>query len=147
MTVIVSCSCSLVSSSCNPMDCSLPGSSSHGIFQARLLEQVAISFYTGIFLAQGLNLCLLYWQADSLPLHHLGSPHACTHIYNYFCVYLYVSLFNIEMWTLFPPLILYHVYHSRTLCLSVIFHSNSEKSDFHNWSFVYLLFLPGFTCI
>ena len=81
---------------CEPMG-SLPGSSVHGIFQARLLEQVAISFYTGIFLAQGLNLCLLYWQADSLPLHHLGSPHACTHIYNYFCVYLYVSLFNIEM--------------------------------------------------
>ena len=29
---------------CNPMDCSLPGSSVHGIFQARVLEWVAISF-------------------------------------------------------------------------------------------------------
>ena len=29
---------------CNPMDCSLPGSSVHGIFQARILEWVAISF-------------------------------------------------------------------------------------------------------
>ena len=29
---------------CNPMDCSLPGSSTHGIFQARILEWVAISF-------------------------------------------------------------------------------------------------------
>ena len=28
----------------DPMDCSLPGSSVHGIFQARILEQVAISF-------------------------------------------------------------------------------------------------------
>ena len=28
----------------NPMDCSLPGSSVHGIFQARVLEWVAISF-------------------------------------------------------------------------------------------------------
>ena len=27
-----------------PMDCSLPGSSVHGIFQARILEWVAISF-------------------------------------------------------------------------------------------------------
>ena len=27
---------------CNPMDCSLPGSSVHGIFQARVLEWVAI---------------------------------------------------------------------------------------------------------
>ena len=28
---------------CNPMDCSLPGSSVHGIFQTRILEWVAIS--------------------------------------------------------------------------------------------------------
>ena len=32
---------------CDPMDCSLPGSSVHGIFQARLLEGVAISFSSG----------------------------------------------------------------------------------------------------
>ena len=29
---------------CDPMDCSLPGSSTHGIFQARILEWGAISF-------------------------------------------------------------------------------------------------------
>ena len=29
---------------CNPMDCSLPDSSVHGIFQARVLEWIAISF-------------------------------------------------------------------------------------------------------
>ena len=29
---------------CNSMDCSLPGSSVHGIFQARVLEWVAIAF-------------------------------------------------------------------------------------------------------
>ena len=29
---------------CDPMDCSLPGFSVHGIFQARILEWVAISF-------------------------------------------------------------------------------------------------------
>ena len=29
---------------CNPMDCSPPGSSVHGILQARILEWVAISF-------------------------------------------------------------------------------------------------------
>jgi len=32
---------------CNPMDCSLPGSSVHGIFQARVLEWVAITFSRG----------------------------------------------------------------------------------------------------
>ena len=31
----------------NPMDCSLPGSSLHGILQARVLEWVAISFSRG----------------------------------------------------------------------------------------------------
>ena len=29
---------------CDPMDCSLPGYSVHGIFQARVLEWVAIAF-------------------------------------------------------------------------------------------------------
>ena len=29
---------------CNPVDCSLPGSSIHGIFQVRILEWVTISF-------------------------------------------------------------------------------------------------------
>ena len=32
---------------CHPIDCSLPGSSVQGIFQARILEWVAISFSTG----------------------------------------------------------------------------------------------------
>ena len=32
---------------CDPMDCSLLGSSVHGIFQARVLEWVAISFSRG----------------------------------------------------------------------------------------------------
>ena len=32
---------------CNPMGCSLPGSSIHGIFQARVVEGIAISFFRG----------------------------------------------------------------------------------------------------
>ena len=32
---------------CDPVDCNLPGSSVHGIFQARVLEWVAISFSRG----------------------------------------------------------------------------------------------------
>ena len=39
-----SVSCSVVSGSLQPMDCSTPGSSVCGILQARILEQVAISF-------------------------------------------------------------------------------------------------------
>ena len=32
---------------CDSMDCSLPGSSVHGIFQARVLEWVATAFFSG----------------------------------------------------------------------------------------------------
>ena len=43
--------CCLVAQSCltlgDPVDCSLPGSPVHGIFQARILEWVAISFSRG----------------------------------------------------------------------------------------------------
>ena len=42
-------------------------------FPARILEWVTISF-SRLFLTQGLNLYLLHWQADSLPLSHWGSP-------------------------------------------------------------------------
>ena len=43
-------SCSVTQSCptlCNPMDHSLPGSSAHGIFQARILEWVVISYSRG----------------------------------------------------------------------------------------------------
>ena len=41
---------SVVSDSSDPMDCSLPGSSVHGIFQARVLEWGAIAFSIFVFL-------------------------------------------------------------------------------------------------
>ena len=41
---------------CDPLDCSLPGSSVHGIFQARILEWVDCHFLLqGIFPTQGWN--------------------------------------------------------------------------------------------
>ena len=49
------------------------GSSVHEIFQARVLECVAIFVFLGIFLTQGSNLHplrLLHWQEGSLPLSH-----------------------------------------------------------------------------
>ena len=51
--------CSVMSNSCNPMDHSPPSSSVHWLFQARILEWVAISSSGGIFATQVLNLCLL----------------------------------------------------------------------------------------
>ena len=58
---------------CHPMDCSLPGSSIHGILQARILEWVAISFSRGIFLTQGSNPGLLHCRQTLYPLSHQGS--------------------------------------------------------------------------
>ena len=49
-TVNLLCVCSVTQSCptlCNPMDCSPPGSSVRGIFQARILEWVAVSFSGG----------------------------------------------------------------------------------------------------
>ena len=47
-----------------------PGSSVCGILQARFLEWVAMPSFQGIFLTQGCwtRICLLHWQASSLPL-------------------------------------------------------------------------------
>ena len=66
-------SCPVVSSSLQQHGLCTGGSSVHGIFQARILEWVAISS-PGIFLAQGSNLHLLHCQVDSLSLRHMGSP-------------------------------------------------------------------------
>ena len=60
----------------DPVDCSPPGSSVHGISQARALEWVAagVSFLLqGIFPTQELNPRLLHWQADCLPPNHRRS--------------------------------------------------------------------------
>ena len=51
---------------CNPMDCSSPGSSVHGILQARVLEWGAISF------SRGSNLGLLHHRQMLYPLSHQG---------------------------------------------------------------------------
>ena len=40
----------------NPMDCSLPGSSIHGIFQARVLEWGAIAFSYSILKSRDITL-------------------------------------------------------------------------------------------
>ena len=54
----------------DPVDCSLPASSVHGIFQARVLEWGAIAFSTD---SHGRLLSFLHWQAASLSLVPPGS--------------------------------------------------------------------------
>ena len=49
----------------DPMDCSLPGSSAHGIFQARVLEWGATAFSETMSLAYTNS---PYGQSNELPL-------------------------------------------------------------------------------
>ena len=56
---------------CDPVDCSLPGSSVHGILQARILKWVTISFSTA-FLNSSLKLIHSFnkhlWSTSYLPV-------------------------------------------------------------------------------
>ena len=60
----------------NPMDCSLPGSSVHGIFQARVLEWGAIAFSTSSL-------------PNKIQLHSLGTE---------FCTYTYRGKYVNMVW-------------------------------------------------
>ena len=42
----------------DPMDCSLPGSSAHGIFQARVLEWGAIQMATNVYIPEIVVSCI-----------------------------------------------------------------------------------------
>ena len=59
---------------CDPMDGSLPGSSVHGILQARIVEWVCHFLLQGIFQTQGSNAGLLHCRWILYPLSYQGSP-------------------------------------------------------------------------
>ena len=74
---------------CDPMDCSLPCSSIHGIFQARVLEWVAISFsrgsswprdWTWVFRAVGRR--FTFWATREVSCFTLFSNHTLNPIYS-----------------------------------------------------------------
>ena len=74
---------------CNPIDCSLPGSSIHGIFQARVLEWGAICFFKRLCSVQfssGAQSCPtlcdpMNRSTPGLPVHHqlLEFTQTCVH--------------------------------------------------------------------
>ena len=100
-----------MSDSQDPMDCSLPGSSVHGISQARIQEWVVISFSKGYFWPKDwtdvLIICLLHcrqslaWQVDSSlteppekPVSELKNCCLSKSFANwYWVVYLYFLIF------------------------------------------------------
>ena len=83
--IYIFCCCCLVtkmcSTLCNPVDCSLPGSSVYGISQASILEWVAISFFRGSSQPRDLSTPQLQSESESCSVmssslwpHGLHSP-------------------------------------------------------------------------
>ena len=103
------CACMLVSTLCDPMNCSPPGSSVQGVFQTRILERVAVSYsrgssrsrgWTGVSGVSCLGRWVLYhcatWEAY---LDYQGGPQI---------LFIYISLIASRLNHLvgFPPLFL-----------------------------------------
>ena len=75
---------------CEPMDYSLPGSSVHGILQARILEWVAIPLSRGSSWPRDWTTSPVF-QADSLPSEPPGKPYKG--IMKIFLIYKEVCIF------------------------------------------------------
>ena len=85
---------------CDPMDCNLPGSSVHGILQARMLEWVAMPSSRGDLPNPGIEPMSPVspaLEADSLPLNHQRSP---------FKGLTGIQLLNSHLLTLLPTAVL-----------------------------------------
>ena len=90
---------------CNPMDCSLPGSSVHGIFQARILERVAMPSskgscqprmdpgslnspaFPGTFFTTSAT-----WEAQNILI-HINTPVLYLHTYPYMHTFIHRDIY------------------------------------------------------
>ena len=102
----------------DPVDCSPPGFSVHGNSPGKNTGVGCHALLHGTFLTQGWTsclLCLLHWQAGSLPLQPPGKP-------MYICIYISVSIIcilKIEiMYFSFSTLILLTLSHNISPFLS-----------------------------
>ena len=84
---------------CDPMDCSLPGSSVHGIFQAIVLEWIAISFSRGSSwprdqtqLSHIVDRRLTIWATMEVPYLYTTTYYIYVSIYVYTCIYIYLFI-------------------------------------------------------
>ena len=77
---------------CDPVDCSPPGSSVHGILQARILEWVAISF------SRGFSRTWVSCRETLYPLSHQGSHHSFLFIYFPF-IFTRWKLITLQYWS------------------------------------------------
>ena len=90
--------CQLCPTLCNTMACSLPGSSVHGIFQAILLEWIAISFSRGS--SQPRDQTRVSHIVDRrLPSEPPGKSFFLISLLNF--LYLFRGYYSISVWFLF----------------------------------------------
>ena len=83
---------------CDPMDCSPPGCSVHGILQARITWVGCHGLRQGMFLTQGSKRCLLHFlhqRAGSLPLAPRPNP-TCTYKYVQFPFSIFKKVYLFE---------------------------------------------------
>ena len=110
---------------CDPMDCSLPGSSVHGIFQATILEWAAISFSRGSSqprdqtqVSRSVGRCFYH-------LSHQGSQKKKNYTFSNFKLFMLLFLIElssrhlIKYHTLLMPL-LYYRYVSHMTRIAII---------------------------
>ena len=96
---------------CDPMDCSPPGSSVHGILQARNTGVGSRALLQGIFPTRGLNCnsSLLHWKVCSLSLAPTPKPNSgwrlccfqcfvCMFSHEHFCMKLLVHTISLGHW-------------------------------------------------
>ena len=82
------------------MECSPSDSSVHGIFQARILEWVAMLPSRGSSWPRS-NPNLLHWQANSLPMSHQGCKKVIHKIYKFYIRYEIhkIHFTRVKKWT------------------------------------------------
>ena len=91
---------------CNPMDCSLPGSSVHRILQSRILQWVAIPFSRGFSWPRDWTQ-VSHMQADSLPSELPGKPMVLKELLSSSQPWLYISLLpSAYLWKSPCPIVL-----------------------------------------
>ena len=87
----------------------------------------------GIFSTQGWNLCLLHWQADSLPLSHIRSHYIrqCRTRHHLYCITHQFSSVQFSRSVMSDSLRPHELQHTRPPCLSPTpgVHSNSHPSS------------------
>ena len=125
----------------DPMDCLSPGSFVHGDSWGKNTGVDSHVLLQGIFPTQGSNLhllCLLFWQADALPLRHLANTPS------YICGILATCVLQITLKFIFRFLVFSML---SLLCSQDFFHFmevfQNDKNNLAKRFFSLVLVLPG----